>query len=363
MSGTPVLQRFSSILALSIVAALSASSAVAASFVYVANAESQDISVFALDAQGALNPLQTQPVGGTVMPMHVAADKQRLYAALRSRPYRVVTLKIDAKSGLLSEQGATPLPDSMANIALDRSGRFLFAASYGGNKLSVSPLDERGVPLPATQIVATGPMAHQVSADPQNRHVYASVLGADQLMRLDFDAQKGVLQPAASPALQLSGGSGPRHFVFAPKLPLIYLLDELDGRLHVLARNADTGETRLLQSLGVVTPALEGKPAAADLHLTPDGQFLYASERTSSSLSGFRVDPASGLLTLIGQWPTETQPRGFNISPDGKYLLAVGQKSHQLSVYRIEAGSGQLSSLGRYATGKGPNWVEIIDLP
>ena len=106
-----------------------------------------------------------------------------------------------------------------------------------------------------------------------------------------------------------------------------------------------------------------GKPWAADLHLTPDGRYLYASERTSSTISAFKVDAAAGLLQPLGQTATEKTPRGFAIDSSGKFLLAVGQESHSLSVHPIDSASGALGIPKRLALGKNPNWVEIVDLP
>ncbi|MFL6705413.1 MAG: lactonase family protein, partial [Paraburkholderia graminis] len=93
----------------------------------------------------------------------------------------------------------------------------------------------------------------------------------------------------------------------------------------------------------------------------PDGRFVYASERTSSTLAAYRVDRASGKLTRIGTYPTEKQPRGFNIDPSGNYLLAVGQLSTNLSAYRVNRETGALSALGQYPVGKGANWIEIVE--
>ena len=127
--------------------------------------------------------------------------------------------------------------------------------------------------------------------------------------------------------------------------------------------NAGTGLLTEKQSISLLPPGFEGKPSAADLHLTPDGRFLYASERTSSTLAGFKVDPANGTLSFIGSVATQTKPRGFNIDSSGRYLLAVGQLSHRLSSYRIDASSGVLTKLKEYPMGQNPNWVEIVDLP
>jgi 6-phosphogluconolactonase len=99
---------------------------------------------------------------------------------------------------------------------------------------------------------------------------------------------------------------------------------------------------------------------ASDLHLTPNGRFLYAAERTSSTLGGFKVDAASGKLTFVGSTPTEKQPRGFAIDPTGKFMVVTGEKSDTISTYAIDGESGVLKPIGKYPTGKGSNWVEII---
>src|SRR5262249_1920948 len=99
---------------------------------------------------------------------------------------------------------------------------------------------------------------------------------------------------------------------------------------------------------------------AADLHLTPDGRFLYASERTSSTVGAFRVDGTNGKLTYLGSTPTEQQPRGFAIDATGRFLVVAGEKSDTLSSYAIAGETGALKLIGRYRSGKGSNWVEII---
>jgi 6-phosphogluconolactonase len=99
---------------------------------------------------------------------------------------------------------------------------------------------------------------------------------------------------------------------------------------------------------------------ASDLHVTPDGQFLYAAERTSSSIGAFRVDPATGKLTYLSSTPTEKQPRGFRIDPKGRHMVVSGEKSDTISVFEIDGASGALRLLQKCPTGKGSNWVEIV---
>jgi 6-phosphogluconolactonase len=181
----------------------------------------------------------------------------------------------------------------------------------------------------------------------------------------------------------MKSGSGPRHIIVSADNKYLYLLNELTGMVTTLALDAKTGlltekseasavppEAKLGPGMprgAVGTPTANQAPRntdndiwASDLHLTPDGQFLYAAERTSSTLAAFRVDGATGKLTYLGSTPTEKQPRGFAIDPSGKFLVASGEKSDTLSVYAIESASGALKPVDKFATGKGSNWVEIV---
>ena len=333
----------------------------AATYVYVSNADSEDISVFRLDqSSGALSKVETLPVGGTVMPLALSPDHHHLYAGLRSKPYRVLSFAINPLDGRLILLKTSSLAESMAYLPTDATGRYLFSASYGGNLLSLNRIDASGLAGDPQQVIPTGPMAHAIRSAPDNRYVFASVLGSDAWLRLKFDAVTGQLTQDAVPAYALPPKSGPRHFVFSPDHRFTYLIDELDGKLHVLAFDAANDTAKPVQTVSIVPADFSGdKPWGADVHLTPDGRFLFASERTSSTLASFRIDKKTGTLTRIGTWPTEKQPRGFNIDPSGNYLLAVGQLSTQMSVYRIDKQTGALTALEHYPVGKNPNWIEF----
>ena len=332
----------------------------AASYVYVSNEDSHDVSVFGFDEQtGALAPLQTVSTGGIAMPMALSASQLRLYVGVRTAPYRVIDFSIDPRTGQLTQLGDAPLANSMAYLSLDRAGKFLFSASYGGNMFSVNPIGPDGRPGNPQQTIPTGPMSHSIIASPDNRFVFGAVLGADQWLKFALDPDTGSLTQAAAPALTLPNKSGPRFFRFAPDGKHVYLIDELDARIHVLSYDATHGTVKLEQTVSALPPDFGAQvPWGSDLHLTPDGRFLYASERRSSTISGFRVASGSGKLTRIGTWPSETQTRGFNIDPSGHFLIAAGEKSGHLTVYRIDA-RGQLTTIGRQAAGAGPNWVEF----
>jgi 6-phosphogluconolactonase len=332
--------------------------------VYVSNADSGEISVLALDeARGMPTKLQTVPCHGIVMPMAVSPDQRVLYAARRNEPWSVLAFSIDPRDGRLTWMAEAPLPQSMAHIAVDGSGRWLFSASYGGNLLALSPIDAQGRPAAASCGLPTEPKAHAMRSHPSNRFVYATSLGGGLLMQFRFDAASGALTPLAPAAVAARPGAGPRHIAFHPNGEYLYLLNELDATLEVFSLDREAGTLRPLQTVATLPPGCSGEPWAAELRLTPDGRFLYSSERRSSTLAGFAVDAQTGLLAAIGHWPTQTQPRGFAISPSGRFLIAAGQLSNAVGVHAIDTETGHLSLRHEHAVGRNPNWVEAIALP
>lgn len=335
----------------------------AATWVYVANADSQDISVFELDRAGAaLKPVATVPVAGTAMPMVVSRDKKFLYVALRSQPFRVVTFAIDGASGGLKKLGEAALADSMANIDLDATGRWLFAASYGGHKITVNSVGADGLVGAVHQLVPTAPNAHAIHADRAGRYVFATSLGGDNLSSWRFDATTGRLTPNDPALVNVQPPkTGPRHFLWNRQQTHTYLLNELDGGVDVFAYDADKGTLRHLQRASVMPAGFTGKPWAADLQLSADGRYLYGSERTSSTLTTFRVDAATGLLQTAGTVPTEKTPRGFAVDSSGRFIVAAGQGSNAVSLHPVDAATGLPGAAKSYPAGKGPNWVEIVD--
>lgn len=356
----------SRLLAAALAFGMTASAAHAETFIYVGNADSNDIHVLKLDkTTGDLTPVQVAPFPGITKPgastpLAVSPDKKFLYAGVRSDPFTAVGFAIDAATGRLQPTANGPLADSMAYIATDRSGRYLLSASYGGHKVTVNPIAPDGKVQAPQQVVTTGPNAHAILASPDNRHVLATSLGADVVLQFKFDAATGSLSQNTPPNMVAPAKSGPRHFVFHPDRRHVYLLTELSGDIIAAQYNAKAGTLQAFQTVSLM-PAGGAKPWAADIHVTPDGRFLYGSERTTSTITGFRIDAASGKLTRIGEVPTQKQPRGFAIDPGSKYLFAVGELSHAMTVYRIDGKTGALTAIKDYPVGKKPNWVEVVD--
>jgi 6-phosphogluconolactonase len=341
----------------------------ARSFVYVGNADSNDIHVLSLDSKNGelavvervLIPGVAEP--GATTPMAVSPDRRVLYVVSRGEPPFVSSFSINPASGKLTHLSNAALPDSMAYISTDRRGRYLLSASYGGHKIAVSPIDTNGQVGATNQIIETAPNPHAILADPENCYVLATSLGGDVINQYRFNSATGKLATHDPPVTKVKDKAGPRHFVFHPNGRAVYLLNELDGSLVAFDYNPGKGRLREKQTVSALPSGFDGKPWASDLHITSNGKFLYTSERTSSTLAAFTIAPGAGALTLTAHYPTEKQPRGFAIDPSGQYLLAVGQLSHAMSTYRIDSDTGGLAKLNAYSMGKNPNWVEIVVVP
>jgi 6-phosphogluconolactonase len=337
--------------------------------VYVSNAGSKEVWVLAMNrASGELDLIDKTPVPGndkpspTSMPMALSPDRRFLYAALRSEPFTVASFAIDRDNGKLSHLGNAPLEASMAYTTTDRTGRWLLCASYPQGKLTVNPIDAAGKvePLPS-QVVADRPKAHCVLVDPSNKFVYCSVLAQDIILQLKFDPAIGMVSPNTPDSIGTKPGAGPRHMAFHPNGRFLYLITETTSTIGAYAVDPGNGTLKELQFVSALPAEFKEQPAAADLHVTPDGRFLYGSERKTSTLTGFRIDPEKGTLSPIGNFPTETTPRGFAIDPRGRFLLSAGLDSNHLTVYGIEA-NGTLNPTKQHAMGQMPNWVEFVDL-
>ena len=366
----------------------------AKTMVYVSAATDGQINTYSMNEEtGALTPEGNVEAGASVMPMTVSPDGKHLYAVVRSQPYRVLSYEIDPKTGGLTEKATAALPDSMPYVSVEKLGRLLFFTSYGGNKIASLPVDADGlVKDGAKQVILTGRNAHSIVSDKTGKYVFVSNLGSDVVLQFIFNAKTGLLEPNSPASVATGAGQGPRHIIVSPDNKSVYVITELSGEVihYALEANGTLTEKDVVAILppdaglekGVAPPVppafnAPSKPVtapaaaavvpakiwAADIGITPDGRFLYASERSTSTIAIFTVSLKTGAPTRVGSIETEKQPRGFRIDPTGRFLIASGEKSEQLSVYGIDQKDGSLKNVGRYRVGKGANWVEIVRSP
>lgn len=352
-------------------------------FVYVSNGEDGDIAVMQLAPEtGDLKMIEKAAAGPNVKHMALSPDHRFLYASIRSEPFSVITYLINSETGNLTQLSKESLPDNMVYISVDQTGRYLLSVSYNNAKIAVNPIDLNGfVQSEPVQVISTGPNPHSILVDRSNQFVYVPHLGNDQIGQFLFDESTGALTPNDPATVYTKDGSGPRHFDFSPNNMFVYVSTEKDGMVYTYKVDNKTGILTEIQRISATpsTISLEQSPTAskdglpniedtevpssgvADIHITPDGKWLYVSERVESTIAAFAVDPHSGNLTNIGNYDTENIPRGFNIDPRGNFVIVAGQESGHVSVHAINQETGELKLLDRYESGKDPNWIEIVE--
>lgn len=252
--------------------------------------------------------------------------------------------------------------DHPCHVELDRSGRWLFASNYSSGTLSVLPIDSNGNPGPAKSIHHTGsgpdtsrqkgPHVHGSLISPDNRFLLVTDLGIDKVMIYAFDEKTGSIAPAAQPFYKANPGAGPRQICFDPSGRRAYLIEELSG--HVVFLKYRNGLLKPKQRISTMAQGDRRFPGSADIHVSPDGQFLYASNRGEvNNIAIYQVRP-NGKLQLKAHQPTlGKSPRYFSIDPSGNYLLCGNQNSDEIVIFKRDRQTGLLTDTGqRIALGK-----------
>jgi 6-phosphogluconolactonase len=347
-------------------------------------AKSKGIYVSRLDmSSGALSApeLAAEVTSPSYLAVHPARDF--LYAVNEVSDYggkptgSVTAFAINRSTGKLtalnqqSSAGAGP-----AHLVVDRSGRNVLVANYGGGSVTVLPIAQDGGLKPASaSIQHTGssvnpqrqkePHAHSVNLDPDNRLAYVADLGIDKILIYRFNAGDGSLIASAPPSVSVQAGAGPRHLAMHPQGRFAYVINELQCTVTAFSRDPMQGGLTPLQTISTLPPGQTMLPAysGADVQLHPSGRFLYGSTRGHDSIAVFAIDQKSGTLTAVQHEPTGGQtPRGFGIDPSGAYLLAANQRSDAVVVFRIDPQTGRLTPTAKKIDIGAPVCVKFVTL-
>jgi 6-phosphogluconolactonase len=283
----------------------------------------------------------------------------------------VTSFAVDSNTAMLkplsvqATRGAHP-----CHLVLDRTGRFLAVANYTGGNFAIVPVGTDGALAPATVVVGgqgrgptdrqEGPHGHAVWFSPDNRFLVAADLGLDQLLVYRFDDTTGTLTPNDPPSIALAPGAGPRHTAFHPDGRRAFAINELNSTITSLAWDGGAGRFTVGESVSTIPPGVAGS-TTAEIHLHPNGQFLYGSNRGHDSIAVFRVGE-SGAPTLVEYESTRGKtPRNFTIDPTGRWLIAANQGSSSLAVFSIDQETGALTAAGPLV--EAPTPVSVVFLP
>lgn len=329
---------------------------------------------------GALELVQSiQAVNPSFLILH--PDKRHLYAVNETRDFEgqpggaVSAYLIDEKNGGLKLINQQPTQGgSPCHLTLDKSGKYLAVANYSGGNVAVFPLLPDGSLGQATDMVQhTGssinkhrqnaPHAHSVNFTPDGQFVYAADLGIDKIMIYKFTGINGKLLENPPPCFKTTAGAGPRHFTFHPNGQFAFIINELNNTVTSCAFDAQNGALTEIHSVSTLPQNFTGSSSCAEVQVSPDGRFVYGSNRGHDSIAIFAFDDKTGRLSLTGHESTQGKtPRNFIIDPTGAFLLAANQNSNDIVTFRINKTDGSLQFTGHSLQVHAPVCIKLLHL-
>ncbi|PKW15318.1 lactonase family protein [Saccharopolyspora spinosa] len=306
------------------------------------------------DADGALRCTESVAEAADPSFLAMAPDGATLFAVSELRQGRVIAFKVH-DDGTLTELNSQPsLGAAPCHLSVHPSGKYLLTANYQSGNLVVHPIADGGVLREPCHVVQhsgsgpnpqrqEGPHTHQVLPDPSGRHVLAVDLGTDSVYVYDFDVDSGHL--ALKHEVPLRAGAGPRHLAFHPDGERAYVINELASSITAFGYDAETGVLEPGRTLSTLPPDYGRPNLAAEIVVTPDGRFVYGSNRGYDSIAVFRADSSDGEFRLVDIRPAVVaEPRHIALSPDGRVLFVAGQRSNDVQAFGI-ADNGDLTPL------------------
>ncbi|PWU00764.1 MAG: 3-carboxymuconate cyclase [Bacteroidetes bacterium] len=272
----------------------------------------------------------------------------------------ITAYRFDAGSGALVKlNDQLSGGDDPCYVTVDKTGKWVIVGNYSSGSLSVLPVQKDGsLGKAVTNIFHHG---NSVNKDRQEKaHVHSTVLsgdnnwlfvpdlGMDKVMIYKFNSTNGSLKEATPSFVASAPGAGPRHFVFSENGKFAYLIQEMSGAVSVFNYDGK-GHLKMIQTLSSHPKDFAGNKGSADIHISPDGKFLYASNRgDANSIAIYSINPTNGQLSSVGfQSTIGKTPRNFSLDPTGKYLLVANQATDNIIVFKRDKTTGKLSETGK----------------
>lgn len=313
------------------------------------------IERFAMYADGRLDFIDEVSVGANPSFMSIDPLRRILYIA-DEEAGKVLTYRFDTQGAV---ERLAPEIDARGGPThiVARDGRLLIA-NYKEGRVVVYAIAANGIVKPEPlQVLAPGANAHQVVFDPTGRFVFVPCLGSDKIAQYVVD--KGVLRDNGSVAT--AAKAGPRHLAFHPSRALAFGLNELDSTMQTYALT-DTGTLVPRGApVSLVPKEFNGKNSGAELQVSRDGRFLYASNRGHDSIVQFAIDQGNGALTPVRWTPVGGErPRHFIIDASGRWLIAAHEATSTTAVFTVDQRDGKLTEVAAKHVGEGPQFIDFV---
>jgi 6-phosphogluconolactonase len=286
----------------------------------------------------------------------VSKDNKFIYAVNENDAGEVSSFAFEPKTGSLKFiNKQSTLGGAPCFVSIDKNQKNLFIANYSGGNIAVLPLNEDGSIAPAIQTIrdnGTGPNkerqekahVHTAVLSPDEKYVLYTDLGTDKINITKYKGGKSnPIAPATPPFVKVTPGYGPRHLAFSADKKNLYLITEMGSSVVVFDYN--NGKPKQKQDITLLADGFKGKTGAADMHISPDGKFLYATNRgDANDITIFSINQEDGMLTFVDRRSTNGKgPRNFAIDPTGSFLLIANQNSDSVNIFRIDKNTGKLS--------------------
>jgi len=298
----------------------------------------------------------------------------------------VTSMSVDSGTGdlrimnVVSSEGGNP-----AHLSVDPSGKWVFAANYGGGSGVVLPIRSDGMLGPAADVVKfsgpQGPMlavdappgsfaisahdaphAHMAEMDPGGKYFLITELGADRIYSFKINQQTGKLTPNDQPYFQASPGSGPRHFAFHPNGRFMYTITEEGSTMILTDYDPDTGRMTYRQTVSTLPPGFAGTNFPSAVYISPDGNLLYGLNRLFDTAVIYDINQEGWMLNARHVWTHGSYPRELGVEPNGNYMYILHTRSDNLTSFRIDKSTGMLDFTGQFVPVGDPSSIVFLRL-
>jgi 6-phosphogluconolactonase (cycloisomerase 2 family) len=331
-------------------------------------ARGDGIHVYRADADTGIWT-HVQHIGDLTNPSFLALspDQRFLYSVHGDADY-ATAFSLDRETGQarLLNRGATGGKNGVRQ-AVDPTGKFLIVANYSSGSIAVLPIAPDGsledqhqlVTLPGEpgphKVEQASSHPHDIVFDPSGRFVLVPDKGLDRVFVFRFDAASGRLSPAEPDSVATRSGAGPRHLAFHPKLPIVWVLNELDSTTATYRWDAERGTLTPIQVITTLPSDFTGNSTTAEIAVSPDGRFVYCSNRGHDSVTVYAASGTDGSLKTIGWHLTQGRaPRFIGLDPAGRFLHAANEQGDTVVTFRVDASSGMLAPTGQVIKNASP---------
>ena len=346
---------------------------------YTEGVRTDGIHLVSMDRRdGRLSLVRSTNAGPNPSFLSIHPNGQILYAVSEIDNYKgkpagaVSAFAITKKTGALtrlseqSSEGGSP-----CYVSVDKSGKVVLVANYVGGNIALFPVNENGSLGKVAKVVQhTGkgpnaerqksPHAHFIRTDPSNRFVLAADLGADRVFLYSLDTDSNTIVHVDGGDAVMRPGAGPRHLVFHPKMPLVFVANELDSTVATLRFDASIGTLTPMKTNSTLPAGWTGTNYPGDIHIAPSGRTLYVSNRGHNSIAVFSVADTTGALKLEQTIPTGGDwPRNFALHPTGRWLLVANQRSGSVVVFACDP-NGRLAATPQRIAFPSPVCVQFL---